>query len=74
MKVVRLTLDKDLIAEVDRAAAVSATSRSEFVRDALVSAIAKHREAQHRQGYEKAPEGQDEFSIWASEQVWLNET
>jgi metal-responsive CopG/Arc/MetJ family transcriptional regulator len=70
MKTVRFTLDEDLIAKVDRAAVTSATSRSRFVHDALVSAIAKHREAQHRQGYEKAPEGRDEFSIWAPEQVW----
>ena len=70
MKVVRFTLDEDLIAEVDRAAAVTATTRSGFVRDALLNAIAKHDEARHRQGYEKAPEGEDEFSIWASEQVW----
>jgi metal-responsive CopG/Arc/MetJ family transcriptional regulator len=73
MKIVRFTLDEDLIAELDRAATVSATTRSAFVREALVNAIAKHREVQHRQGYEKAPEGQDEFSIWASEQVWPNE-
>jgi len=70
MKIVRFTLDEGLIAEVDRAAAASATSRSRFVRDALVSAIAAHDEAQHRRGYKAAPEGQDEFSVWAAEQVW----
>ncbi|HEV7486453.1 MAG TPA: ribbon-helix-helix domain-containing protein [Thermoanaerobaculia bacterium] len=66
MKIVRFTLDEDLIAEIDRAAAVSATARSAFVRDALANAIAKHDEAQHRRGYEAAPEIQNEFSIWAT--------
>jgi metal-responsive CopG/Arc/MetJ family transcriptional regulator len=70
MKIVRFTLDEKLIADVDRAAASSAMTRSAFVRDALANAIANHGEAQHRRGYEEAPESENEFSIWGSEQVW----
>jgi hypothetical protein len=46
------------------------TTRAAFIREALTNAIARHREAQHRNGYEKAPENPDELSRWASEQVW----
>jgi metal-responsive CopG/Arc/MetJ family transcriptional regulator len=73
MKVVRFTFDEDLVEEIDRAAALSATTRSGFVRDAIANAIAKHQEAQHRHGYEEAPESQDDFSRWATEQVWPHE-
>jgi metal-responsive CopG/Arc/MetJ family transcriptional regulator len=66
----RITLDEDLIGEIDRAASRLKTTRAPFVRQALTNAITKHDEAAHRRGYETTPEGQDEFSIWASEQVW----
>jgi metal-responsive CopG/Arc/MetJ family transcriptional regulator len=70
MKIVRFKFDEDVIAEVDRAASLLKMTRSAFVRDALTNAIAKHDEAQHRRGYEATPETHDEFSIWATEQVW----
>jgi predicted transcriptional regulator len=66
----RITLDEDLIGEIDRAASRLKTTRAAFVRQALVDAITRQSEAAHRRGYEGAPEGQDEFRIWASEQVW----
>ena len=66
----RITVDGNLIGEIDRAAARLKTTRAAFVRQALANAITKQNEADHRRGYEAAPEAQDEFSIWASEQVW----
>ena len=66
----RITLDKDLIGEVDRAASRLKTTRAAFVREALANAITRQSEADHRRGYKTAPAGLDEFSIWASEQVW----
>jgi len=66
----RIALDEDLIGEIDRAAARLKTTRAAFVRQALADAITRQSEADHRRGYEAAPEGQDEFSIWAAEQVW----
>jgi metal-responsive CopG/Arc/MetJ family transcriptional regulator len=66
----RITIGEDLIAEIDRAAARLKTTRATFVRQALADAITRKSEADHRRGYKAAPEGQDEFSIWASAQVW----
>jgi len=74
MKTVQMTLDEELIARVDRAARRLKTTRSGFTREALREAL-KHittlqREAQHRRGYASHPEREDEFSEWATEQVW----
>jgi metal-responsive CopG/Arc/MetJ family transcriptional regulator len=74
MKAVQMTLDEDLIVQVDRAARRLKTTRSEFTRRALREAL-KHlttlqREAQHRRGYAAQPVEKDEFSGWESEQVW----
>jgi metal-responsive CopG/Arc/MetJ family transcriptional regulator len=74
MKTVQMTLDEDLIERVDRAARRLKTTRSAFTREALNEALnhitTLQHEAQHRRGYEAAPEGKDEFSDWATEQVW----
>jgi len=74
MKTVQMTLDEDLIERVDRAARKLKTTRSAFTRAALTAAlnhiVTTQREAQHRRGYETKPEGKDEFSDWAGEQVW----
>jgi predicted transcriptional regulator len=66
----RITLDEDLIGEIDCAATRLKTTRAAFVRQALANAITRQNEADHRRGYQIAPEGEHEFSIWAAEQVW----
>jgi metal-responsive CopG/Arc/MetJ family transcriptional regulator len=74
MKTVQMTLDEELIERVDRAARKLKTTRSGFTRAALNVAlnhiVTMQREAKHRRGYEENPEGKDEFSDWAAEQVW----
>lgn len=74
MKTVQMTLDKDLVAAVDRAAERLGTTRSAFTREALRAALAKIRiqklERKHREGYARKPVGKDEFRIWEGEQVW----
>jgi len=74
MKTVQMTLDEDLIERVDRVARQRKTTRSAFTREALNDALEHittlEHEAQHRRGYEAAPEAKDEFSDWAAEQVW----
>ncbi|HEV7427349.1 MAG TPA: CopG family transcriptional regulator [Thermoanaerobaculia bacterium] len=74
MKTVQMTLDEDLIERVDEATRQLKTTRSAFTREALNAALKRmttlEHEAQHRRGYEAAPEGRDEFSDWAAEQVW----
>ncbi|HVT04396.1 MAG TPA: ribbon-helix-helix protein, CopG family [Thermoanaerobaculia bacterium] len=74
MKTVQMTLDEDLIAQVDRAARRLKTTRSAFTREALREALKRittlQREAQHRRGYSTHPVKRGEFSGWAAEQVW----
>lgn len=74
MKTVQMTLDEELIAQVDRAARRLKTTRSGFTRQALREALKRiatlQREAQHRRGYAAHPAGPREFDAWAAEQVW----
>ena len=74
MKTVQMTLDEDLVDQVDRAAATLGTTRSGFTRDALRSALSALRrrelERRHREGYAKKPVQPGEFGDWETEQVW----
>jgi metal-responsive CopG/Arc/MetJ family transcriptional regulator len=74
MKTVQMTLDEDLVKEVDRVSKDLHTSRSAFTRKALREALARYRldmlEIKHRKGYERHPVANDEFSVWESEQDW----
>ncbi len=73
METIQMTLDNNLVREVDRVVKQIHTTRSAFTRDALCDALRKHNaarlEQQHRRGYELHPVGKEEFSIWEEEQV-----
>lgn len=74
MKTVQMTLDEELVEEVDRAVETLGTTRSAFARDALRAALAdleeRELERRHRAGYERYPVQPGEFSDWEDEQVW----
>jgi Arc/MetJ family transcription regulator len=74
VKTVQMTIDEDLIAEVDRAAAAQGKNRSAFTRDALRAALAGARvrelEERHRLGYQRQPVQPGELDDWEAEQVW----
>jgi metal-responsive CopG/Arc/MetJ family transcriptional regulator len=74
MKAIQMTLEEDLVAEVDRLVRKLKTTRSAFAREALRDALAKHRvrelERKHRLGYQKHPAESGEFDIWQTEQQW----
>ena len=74
MKAVKMTLEEDLVAEVDRLVHKLKTTRSAFARDALRDALAKHRvrelEQKHRLGYTRQPVTSGEFDAWQTEQQW----
>lgn len=76
MQTVQMTLDEDLVTEVDEVAARLGTSRSAFTRDALRLALAELREheleVRHREGYRHHPVQPDEVSDWEDEQVWVD--
>ncbi len=55
MKTIQMTIDEPLLNEVDRLTAELETTRSAFIRDALMTAIRSHTvqilEKQHERGY-----------------------
>jgi metal-responsive CopG/Arc/MetJ family transcriptional regulator len=74
MRTVQMTLDDILVTELDAIAKAEKTNRSAFTRDALRCAINRYHEKklleQHRQGYQRHPVTEDEFSLWEDEQAW----
>jgi len=76
MKTVQMTLDEELLAEVDEAVASLGTTRSAFARDALRRALRARRQRElekaHQRGYERCPSEPGEFSDWEDEQVWVD--
>jgi metal-responsive CopG/Arc/MetJ family transcriptional regulator len=74
MRTIQMTLDEDLVAEVDRAVADLNTSRSAFARDALRGALrqlqVREQEERQRRGYQRFPTQPGEFDGWEDEQSW----
>ena len=74
MKAVQITLDEELIHEVDQLSRKLGTNRSAFTRKALREALYRHcidqLEQKQIQGYITKPAGPDEFAVWEEEQVW----
>ncbi len=76
MRTIQMTLDDDLVDAVDKVVKKLRMTRSAFTRQALRNAIAqaniKQMENKHKRGYEKKPVNKSEFSIWESEQEWVD--
>ena len=76
MRTIQMTLDDELVDAVDKVVKKLKTTRSAFTRQALRNAITKanikQMEGIHREGYKKKPVSKSEFSIWESEQEWLD--
>ncbi len=74
MKSVQMTLEEELIQEVDQLSQKLGTSRSAFTRKALREALERHcieqLEKKQIQGYKKQFVAPDEFAVWEEEQVW----
>ena len=74
VKTVQMTLEPELVTQVDRAARRLGLTRSAFARRALRSAIEALRvqalEERHREGYRRKPVRRREFDVWPSEQAW----
>lgn len=73
MKTIQMTIDESLLEEVDRTVTALHTTRSAFIRDALVLAL-RHRavaelERRHAQGYAEHPVEPGELDVWESEQA-----
>jgi metal-responsive CopG/Arc/MetJ family transcriptional regulator len=76
MRTVQITIDEELVEQVDRAVKKLGTTRSAFTRMALKEALEDQRVAQlerrHREGYLRSPVKAGEFSDWEDEQVWVD--
>lgn len=77
MRTIQMTLDENLVNEVDRVSRELHTSRSAFTRKALREALVRYnleqQECRHCLGYEQNPVETDEFSVWETERVWGDE-
>ncbi len=76
MRTIQMTIDDDLVDAVDKIVKELEMTRSAFTRQALRNAITqvniKQMENKHKRGYEKKPVSKPEFSIWESEQEWVD--
>ncbi len=74
MRTIQMTLDDDLVDQVDQIVKSIETTRSAFTRDALRLALKQYQtlelEKKHCKGYEQHPVNSQEFQIWEDEQVW----
>jgi metal-responsive CopG/Arc/MetJ family transcriptional regulator len=74
LKTIQMTIEKELLDEVDAAIAELGVSRSAFIQDALRQALADLRvtqlEDQHALGYGQHPVQTGEFDVWQAEQYW----
>lgn len=74
MKTIQMTIDEQLLDEVDSAVHELQSNRSAFIREALHLALEQLRirrlEAQHERGYRHRPAKPEEFTDWEAEQVW----
>ncbi len=74
MRTIQMTLDDDLVDQVDQVVKTIETTRSAFTRDALRLALKQFNtlelEKKHRKGYEQFPVNNEEFQAWGDEQVW----
>jgi len=74
MKTIQITIDEQLLEEVDKAVAELGASRSAFIRDAVQSALRRSSlrelEEKHAAGYARHPVATGEFDSWEDEQVW----
>jgi metal-responsive CopG/Arc/MetJ family transcriptional regulator len=74
MKTVQLTIDEELLSQVDRISKKLRTTRSAFTRGALRAALLHLREIglerKHRDGYQRHPVRREELGLWEKEQVW----
>ena len=74
MRTIQMTLDDDLVDQVDQIVKTIKTTRSAFTRDALRLALKQFEilelEKKHREGYKQFPVNNEEFQVWEDEQVW----
>jgi len=75
MKTFQMTLDEELVKEVDEEIVKLGTNRSAFTRRALRNYLNYLQnlklEEKHRTGYKNKPVTSGEFDLWEDEQTWI---
>ncbi len=76
MKTIQMTLDENLIKQVDKTIKKLGTTRSAFTRQALKHELeylyTKKQEEKQIKGYKNKPIKHNEFDIWEKEQIWID--
>jgi metal-responsive CopG/Arc/MetJ family transcriptional regulator len=77
MKTIQMTIEAELLEQLDKTVGELGTSRSAFIRLAVQQALQEFQiqrlEEQHRAGYARQPVTADEFGGWEGEQAWGDE-
>ncbi len=73
-KTIRLTVDINLLARLDKATKRLGVERTKFVEEALELALRRsaiaEMERRYRAGYRQHPVKPGEFDVWENEQAW----
>ncbi len=73
MKTIQLSIDEDLLAQVNQAIEQQKTTLTIFLKESIIHYLnrlkIKEMEKQHREGYGKYPVQKGEFDVWEEEQV-----
>ncbi len=71
MKTIQMTIDESLLKAVDKLIADLNTTRSAFIREALIQALQRYKinqlEQKHATGYANHPVEPGEFDVWDNE-------
>lgn len=74
MKAIQITMEADLVEQVDRCARTLGHSRSAFARNALREAVRRRDremlEQRHIEGYRRTPPAEEEFGISEEDRRW----
>ncbi|NOY58191.1 MAG: ribbon-helix-helix protein, CopG family [Calditrichaeota bacterium] len=74
MKTIQMTLDEELLKQVEEVIKNLKITRSAFIRESLKKQMERLRiqemEEKHLQGYMKNPVKPGEFDVWEDEQDW----
>ncbi len=74
MKTIQMTIDEELLAQVDQAIGALNMTRSAFIRSALALALRRRQtlelERRHAEGYARYPVAPGEFDLPESEHAW----
>jgi metal-responsive CopG/Arc/MetJ family transcriptional regulator len=75
MKTVQMTINEELLSEVDEVIQSLRTTRSAFIREVLQLALHHYHidrlEKQQAEGYARYPSAAGDVDEWAAEQVWV---